>query len=179
MENIPEAVMSEGYSIVLLVSALLTLVFGGLGLVFFLIYLSAKRKADASRAWPSTTGMIETSTITSSTHTDSDGFSSTSFAPVIVYSYSVMGSDFHSRRVGFGMDMSGPKSGAVSMMKRYPVGKTVSVFFDPEKPGEAVLEHSIKNSVSTIILFSVFGGVGIIAFLVSAWIMLSGRLVLK
>lgn len=165
--------MSEGNSIVLLLGGIFTLVFGGIGVVFFLKYLLAKRKADASLAWPSTMGIIETSTITSNTSTDSDGISSTTYAPIVVYSYSVMGSDFHSKRVGFGLDMSGSQSGAASVMSRFPVGKTVTVFYNPDNPGEAVLEHTVINNFTTIILFSVFGGVGIIAFLVSVWVLVS------
>lgn len=165
--------MDEGSSVILLIGGIFTLVFGGIGVGFFLKYISSKRKAEASKNWPSTTGTIEASTITSNTSTDSDGFSSTTYAPVVVYSYNVMGSSFHTRRVGFGMEMSGPQSGAYSIMSRYPMGKIVTVYYNPENPGEAVLEHSVINNVPTIIFFSVFGGVGIIACLVSVWILAS------
>jgi hypothetical protein len=165
--------MDEGTSVILLISGLFTLVFGGIGLGFFLKYLSSKRKAEASKSWPSTAGTIEASTITSSTSTDADGLSSTTYAPVVVYSYNAMGSSFHSRRVGFGMEMSGSQSGAMNTMSRYPMGKIVPVYYNPENPGEAVLEHSVINNTPTILLFSVFGGMGIIACMVSAWILAS------
>jgi hypothetical protein len=71
------------------------------------------------------------------------------------------------------MEMSGSQSGAVSAMTRYPVGKIVTVYYNPENPGEAVLEHSVINNVPTIIFFCVFGGVGFVACLVSVWIIAS------
>jgi hypothetical protein len=165
--------MDEGYSVILLIGGIFTLVFGGIGLGFFLKYMSSKRKAEASKSWPSTAGTIEASTITSNTSTDSDGFSSTTYAPVVIYSYNAMGSTFHGRRVGFGMEISGSQSGAVNTMSRYPVGKIVTVYYNPENPGEAVLEQSVINNMLTIIFFSVFGGVGIVACLVSGWILAS------
>jgi hypothetical protein len=90
----------------------------------------AIRRGRASRNWPSTPGVISRSAIFSS-----EG----SHNLVIEFSYSVGGREYRSQQIRyFGLPRT--HRGLVELVERYPEGKEVVVYFDPQKPSRAVLE---------------------------------------
>jgi hypothetical protein len=90
----------------------------------------AIRRGRASRDWPSTPGAILRSAIFSS-----EG----SHSVTIEFGYSVGGEEYRSQQIRyFGLPRT--YRGLVELVERYPEGKEVVVYFDPEKPSRAVLE---------------------------------------
>ena len=67
---------------------------------------------------------------------------STRFAPQIAYEYVVDGRTYRSEHVAFGkVFWSLAPRRAAAKVARYPAGAQVTVYFNPQRPEEAVLER--------------------------------------
>jgi len=164
---------------------ILWLVFGGLfilvfaGLGAFLIYQSvrSRQKAEASQAWPATSGQVTEAHVEQSTSTDSDGDTSTSYTPTVSYTYRVLGQEYQGDKIGFGFQQSyGSPSKAQAALASFPVGKQVTVYYDPNKPADAVLERKASGSTPTLGLGIIFiavslclGCPGLVALVLMPW----------
>ncbi len=62
----------------------------------------------------------------------------------VYYEYIVNGNKFTSNRVHFGYQTSSDKSYAQGYLMKYPVGKEVLVYYDPDHPDNAILEPNVK-----------------------------------
>jgi len=131
-------------------------IFGGLvigavlGLIgYFVAYHFGKPildQAKASAAWPSVDGVVERSEVTTSRATthSRNRRRETMYSPEVVYRYNVNGEDLRASTVAFGADFSSNSASvARAVIDRYPVNKPVQVYYDPEIPGNAVLEPGI------------------------------------
>ena len=138
-------------------------VLGFIGTGVFLIYrnLQSRKRAEASQGWPSTVGQIGESRVTHSTHTDSEGDTSDSYAPYVEYTYQVAGQTFTGRDITFGFKQGyGNASKAQAVLAQYPVGAQVSVYYDPADPQQAVLERKAGGYGVGLALGIVFLAVG-------------------
>jgi hypothetical protein len=88
---------------------------------------------QASLAWPSTTGRIVKSDV------DWVGETGSTSVARVMYQYAVNGTTYQCRRLYTAPDV--PFEPAQSIVDRYPVGATVTVFYDPANPAEATLER--------------------------------------
>ena len=108
----------------------------------------------STSSWPSTRGVVISATV------HSTGFSN---AASLRYRYSVGPTTYESSRVAFA-----PRSGsAVELVRKYSTGTEVSVHYDSEWPGRAVLEPggSVLQMgaafyVSIVSLLATLGGLG-------------------
>lgn len=140
-----------------------------MGLVFLTIgYVMAYQKglpllerAKASKNWPTTGGVVLESRIQEH---HSNNSSSTSYSPKIVYRYQVKQNEFESNTVWFGSDVStSSRSTASNAVKRFPVEKEVTVYYDPADPAIAVLEPGVFKTTYFFYLFGwLFLGIGIL-----------------
>ena len=143
-----------------LIFAIVPLCFGmffflaGAILLFFAI--RTRRKSNASMAWPSTTGQISTASVRQNSSTDEDGHVNFTYSPIVEYDFSVNGQAFKGRRINYGITASTTREAAQKEVDRFPIGRQVTVFYNPEKPGEAVLEKKVVTSKVGLILGSVF-----------------------
>lgn len=113
---------------------------GGFGLLLIVLAVLQKNKAKkAAESWPTASGVVEKSELSVRHDTDSDGTSSTTYAAHVVYSYKVDGLSYSNDAIGFGSSSGGRKK-AQKKLEEYPAGKSVTVYYDPEKPEKAVLE---------------------------------------
>ena len=108
-----------------------------------------------SRQWHSVTGKVIQSKIERSY--SSYRASSPSKKAVIVYRYQVEDAFFNSDRVLWGGEtyhygLDEPDK----LINKYPVGKSVSVYYDPENPAEAVLERRARILDYGLVGFSSF-----------------------
>ena len=95
--------------------------------------VAQQKKAAAS--WPHVSGRITRSEIKQSRGTQGDS----EYMPDIHYSYTVNGTGFSGTRVRHGL-MKLDLKGAEAMRGRYPEGSAVEVHYNPDKPGDSVLE---------------------------------------
>ena len=105
-------------------------------------------QAKQSEQWPVVPGKIIRSFVKTSS---SEGV--TSYSADIKYAYTVQGVEHRSAVVVIG----GHSYSANGTVKRYPLGKEVSVSYDPGKPGRAVLEPGVffygAHEIAGMILF--------------------------
>lgn len=127
------------------------------GGVFFLAALGAgvallvssersKKKAGLSQNWPAVPGIVIVSEVRESHSTDEDGHTSTSYYPHVEYSYTANGISYTGKQISFGgvLGRSNP-SAAQDVVARYPLNAPVTVYYNPEKPSEAVLERALSG----------------------------------
>ncbi len=113
--------------------------------------LRSKRLANTSQSWQGTQGRVIASEIKKSTSNDSDYGQSTSYEAVVRYMYSVAGKEYTGERVSFGVKNSSEKL-ARETVARYPMDTSVTVYYDPKKPEQAVLEQASSSGWLQIVI---------------------------
>lgn len=116
-----------------------------------------------AETWPITTGVITVSEMSNTKeHNFNKWFAAlgskrwTYYTPFIEYEYTVNGIGCKSDVLGF-VDQASPYSADISrILEKYPLGKSVPVYYNPENPTEAVLD---KQPDMPYWLFSAMGGV--------------------
>jgi len=128
-----------------------TIVFGlalaAAGLVVGIVGINELTGADASASWPSVKGRVIVSQVKRGISSRGAGRNrrrSTSHTARIVYDYAVSGRKHIARRVSFGAT-SAKASAARAMVRRYPKGAEVTVYYDPDDPDRAVLEPGTSS----------------------------------
>ena len=101
------------------------------------------RWAKGSPSWPKASGRIEYSRADS--HHNADG-QITHFADVR-YTYSAGSEPITNNRVAFGMVLSQRHHHACATARKYPVGRTVTVFYHPDDPRISCLEPGETRSL--------------------------------
>ncbi len=112
-------------------------VIGGIGYFLYKRNQQSEAYRQSTQNWVSTTGTVLMSSVQSK-HT---GRSHTLY-PVVVYVYAVNGQSYQSQRIKAGeqflnIRVSGQAHATVA---RYPIGATVTVYYDPANPSECALE---------------------------------------
>ncbi|MBU1662097.1 MAG: DUF3592 domain-containing protein [Chloroflexi bacterium] len=126
----------------LLCGGIFILAFSTLGIFLIIYSIRSRKKAEVSQAWPSTLGQVITAEVKQSTSTDDDGETHYSYYPSVEYEYQVGGQTYTGKRIAFGgIKGHGSESKAAADLARFPTGSQVTVYYNPEKPKEAVLER--------------------------------------
>lgn len=103
-----------------------------IGLFCVMAWLGGRDQAADTLKWPSAQGVITDSSVTESHDKDGDREKHAS----VEYTYAVNGKSYK------GHDVNVAASGdADQIAAKYPKGKQVSVYYNPQKPEEAVLEQ--------------------------------------
>ena len=90
------------------------------------------RSMQASNDWPSTPGVVSVSKVVNTI--------ASKFKAEVSYKYVVNQRTFSGTRIRFADTTGSSKSRQENLIKPYPAGKEVEVFYDPKNPAEAVLE---------------------------------------
>jgi len=118
-----------------------------LALVFY--SRRSKHKATASQVWPATSGTMLISEINESVSRDENGDTSTAYYPNVVYTYQVSGQTYTCKQVAFGGAVGRSNPAQVQpFVAKYPVGAVVTVYYNPNKPEEAVLEKTASGGAN-------------------------------
>ena len=125
------------------------------GSVFMILsYFKNKKKAAASLTWSTTSGTIIESSVHQSTTGDFDG--PATYYAKISYAYQVIGQAYQGRNIHIGASSTVPHSKAQAIASRYPVGASVTVYYDPANPADAVLERTAPANTVVLILGIIF-----------------------
>jgi hypothetical protein len=128
----------------------------GGGIALILYSQNSKKKAGASLQWPSAPGSITISQVRESVSTDEDGGTSISYYPHVEYTYTVDGQTYTSKQVAFGgVKGFNDTARAQTDLAKYPVGARVQVYYNPQKPGEAVLERVAGSGAKTAMIMGI------------------------
>lgn len=113
---------------------------------------SIVKTAFAARNWPKTAGRVTLSEVHGYETIDRNTSSSSShrptrrrqgFMPIVEYEYAVAGRTYTSRHVKLDTEVGGSQSFAEGVNAKYPVGRIVTVRYDPKDPKRAYLELSM------------------------------------
>lgn len=114
--------------------ALAMLIFAATGPVlaapFLFAYWRTRTNSMAAGSWPQTTGEV-----VSSSMVETHGWK----APIVVYAYSVGDRRYRRTRVRFGGTGAMNPAAAEQLLAACPTGGEVPVFYNPKRPGQAVL----------------------------------------
>jgi hypothetical protein len=115
-------------------------------------------QAVASIDWPTTEGVVLTSAIEEVGWSDNEGW-----CPSVRYAYTVGGKKYVFDRVEIQSICNGSTDYyAGEVIRRYPVGKRVVVFYNPQNPAFAVLEPGIPDNefyMPILTILPTFGGI--------------------
>lgn len=102
------------------------------------------KKAEASLDWPHVMGKVTRALL----ERDSDG---SDYSAVVEYDYSVNGVRYRGKRLRFG-GWYQKKALALAELDAYPQGSEVPVFYNPNKPSDAVLLREAQGTRLWILL---------------------------
>jgi len=122
----------------------------GVGILLTSISLYFLKMAGNSLHWENTKGEITRSEIKITR-----GKNGKTYQPVINYKYQVYGTEFISKRVYYGSNVStSSQTRAQKLIDNYPVGQKVTVYYDPMKNTRAVIEPGARWEIKFFALFS-------------------------
>jgi hypothetical protein len=109
-----------------------------------------KQKGSTSEGWSKVNGVIISTQLNEQTSSDNDGFTRTTYEPVVDYVYQVNGQTYHGNKISAGWSMSYDYNSAQKKISPYKTDAPVVVYYNPANPAEAVLET--KSSSGNIML---------------------------
>ena len=125
-------------------------------------------EARSATNWPETQGTITSSRVIHTTSTSQTNKSKWYYRAEIKYGYEVDGLEYVSDRLDFGTYKHKYKSEVypTGTKNRYPVGKSVTVYYDPIDPEQAVLDRQTGMNTYTGLLIGIITTiVGVLLFL--------------
>jgi hypothetical protein len=138
---------------------LIPLIFVVIGLVLLYIYFRSLAQVRASEGWSAVQGTVVESWVRRSDTTDNDGSVSSSYYPEVRYKYQVMGNEFQGEKITFGPKGGGNHYAAEKVIAKYPSGANVMVYYQPDKPNNAVLERSVSRMLLVFGIILVAAGI--------------------
>lgn len=135
------------------------------GLLILAVSLFLGRQQQASVGWPSVEGRV----INTYLEEYRDAEQEVSYTPRIIYEYRLDGQTYTSQQIAFGIEQSyGSQNRAGDVLDEFPVGSPVTVYYDPDNPGNAVLDRSTGRNTFFIILggaLTLWGTVSLVSVL--------------
>ncbi len=126
--------------------------------------------AKESMDWPTVQGQVLHSEVVrekkSNSGSRSSGGSSVTYNADVMFEFKLKGDTYSSDNVSFGQYSSSDPSEARKIVRDYPQGSSVTVYYNPEDPDVSVLEPGVTWS-SYIIwgMGLLFSGIGVLGFL--------------
>lgn len=105
-------------------------------------------KAVLAQSYPETRGEVVHSEL--ERHSGEDGYT---YGADIHFTYEVEGQRFTNEEYAYGAWNNSDSSGARKMLRKYPVGKTVRVYYNPSDPSDAVLERGVQGMHAFMLMF--------------------------
>jgi hypothetical protein len=125
------------------------------GLLAIVVFSPLYYVQNKSKSWPTTEGVVTKSAVLHSAEKDTLNFS---------YTYSVEQRRFTSSRVNNALINRFGGLDPQQAASTYSVGRKVIVYYDPENPGDALLEPGASSQTIWGIVF------GVVAFLLGIWL---------
>jgi hypothetical protein len=117
------------------------------GLVLTLFGWWKRRKLQASMSWPQVTGTIVAGGIEVSRTRDGDGDYQASYTPKVQYRYVAEGVTIVGSHITHFESSYNSRWKAEAEVALYPVDSPVVVYFNPQKPSEAVLVRKAPGAI--------------------------------
>jgi hypothetical protein len=131
---------------------------GLVAVVLIAVAVTVQLRARRSMRWFSTTGQISSATVDERVENGTKTF----YCPMIAYEYDVDGHHYMQNRLMMGSPFrSSNRNAAQRWVDRYAEGSTVTVYYNPDNPSEAVLVRKASGPVM------VFWGIAIVLVVVA------------
>ena len=130
---------------------LMVLVLAGVGIAVY--GTGTVIDAYKSTDWPQADGSVTASGVEMKSDATDGRTRALRYSPAVSYSYDVDGRTYSLDRLGFTRVWTGDESDAQSIVRRYPVGQTVTVYYDPGDPSMAVLFPGVSLNSMLGLLF--------------------------
>lgn len=126
------------------------------------------REVRGAQSWRTTTGRVTRSEVRAQKRRDMDDRERTRSVPSVGYEYTVNGKRFSGDRISLAEII--PESDIESTLDRYPVGKEVTVYYNPADPRQSVLERDLPVDFGKGLTgaFVVLGGGAVLVLLTLA-----------
>jgi hypothetical protein len=140
-----------------------------ISLVVLMIVRAITKETSAMKKWPTTTGRIIRSEITTTVqqhrrpNRPQGDYDVTMYVPRIVYAYEADGHTFQSDDIGWSTSAN-RRSAAEKQVMQYPLQSQVRVFYNPDDPAQATLAPSVGRLA--LILWFIAGTIAFAAFAV-------------
>ena len=151
--------MDTSKLLTLLIPLCLAGVFGTVGVGLLIFGFVQRKKAKLTETWPIASGAIVSAKLDQHTRTerrDGHNYTSTSYNPVVEYTYQIGLQTYQGNRIFPGATMSYDLGTAQGIVNRYQPGMAINVHYDPADPTRAVLETQSKGGNLFFILGAVF-----------------------
>ena len=125
-------------------------------LLFF--FFRVRMKSEASLKWSYVTGRIISSEVRTNTEQLNDDTHRVryTYSPLVQYEYVVNGQPYTAMRIHYGVTPQLERARAEQLARKYVPGMPLKVYYNPEKPEEAVLEQKSVSSVAGLIFGLIF-----------------------
>ena len=138
------------------------------GTILILHARSLRHQAKSTALWPETLGRVLQCQIVEIPQRSRRSV----YRTAVTYEYEIRGTWYRSQRRFFGEEATGgPRSQAEQLCLKYRPGSEVTVYYNPDKPAEAVLELVVHDNLGWMtalgVLLTSFGLLMAIAILVS------------
>ena len=129
------------------------------GIYYFVIWIFQWKQ---SQAWPSTCGKIIQSNLQSmqvpiggrkGRNFDGSPRMRWAYLPDIVYAYRANAGAFQSRQIYFGQNFPSTLDISCDLIKKYPEGNEITVYYNPDKPEMATLERNRRKEIFANLYF--------------------------
>src|SRR5262245_43264574 len=125
------------------------LALAGIGLLTW--WLVSRRRAAASQSWPSAQAQMTTASIHTFQQRDNEGTTTMYHEPKVEYTYTVGGQTYTGKRIAFGAVASTDRSKAEQALGRYTPSAAIDVYYNPQRPQDAVLERTVSNMTGPLL----------------------------
>jgi hypothetical protein len=147
----------------------LLLIFGLVGAGLSYWGWTILQDARASATWPTAAGVVTSSEVDHST--DAEG--GDSYSPEVDYQYQVDGQTITNNQIKFGENSYSSRRKAEEIAANYPLGQQVTVYYEPERPTNAVLEPGV--SAGSYIVISIGALFLLISLIIPPLTLIFGR----
>ena len=139
---------------------LVPIVLGGACIVH---YVQIRQLARTSARWPTVTGRITASRVSSFIERDEDGDETEKFLANVQYAYRVGAANYRGNAVNWGWtSIYADRDNAAAALAKYPADSTVTVYYDPADPDHAVLDPAGRRGRAAPLIAGFFlGGIGV------------------
>jgi uncharacterized membrane protein len=115
--------------------------------LFLVLMIYLTRRVKKAEAWLEGRARITQSKVEVERHRFAGDTTKVRNLPCVTYDFSVGGKTYHGDRISVGI---APADNVDQVLKHYPVGAEVPVFYDPENPAECVLERKPPVSLGCL-----------------------------
>lgn len=129
-----------------LISGMVSIPFIIVALVLVVIALRGRSRASTAKSWPQAAGRVVSAEIETRRNRSSNGGTSITHYPRIIYEYQVDGRTYRGDRFNLA-EIGRGNIGAVQRdVDKYPPGSSIMVYYNPADPYESVINPTAPSS---------------------------------